>query len=103
MGENSHREAPQKEGFSVGSLVGALCVQSRGKYELSFDSLSSVWSLWEGLIYVLGLFWVCPFEVKDLLLEWTSFLIRKNDKKKPSMVVSFSLIWAIWNKINCSL
>ena len=42
----------------------------------------SVWSLWEGLIYVLGLCWVCSFAIKDLFLEWTSFPVRKKIKNQ---------------------
>ena len=41
----------------------------------------SIWSLWEGRIHVLGLFWIRPFVVKDLLLKLTSFPVRKKIKK----------------------
>ena len=66
----------KKRGFQVASRC-PLC----GKAEENMNHLlihyPSVLSLWEDLIYVLGLCWVCPFTGKDLLLEWTSFPVRK--------------------------
>ena len=37
--------------------------------------------LCEGFNYVPDFIWACPFDVKDLLLEWPCFPIRKNLKK----------------------
>ena len=87
----------KKRGFQLASRC-PLC----GKAEENLNHLlihcPSVWSLWEGLIYVPGLRWVWPFTVKDLFF-WTSFPVRKKIKNLW-IAAPLCLIWAIWKKRN---
>ena len=46
-----------------------------------------------------GMDWVCPFIVKDLMVGWTTFPIRKKAKNLWQVARS-SLCWAIWKERN---
>ena len=59
----------------------------------------SVWGLWESLISILGLSWVCPYSLKELFLGWSLFPSRKR-ARKLWRTVPLCLIWAIWKEMN---
>ena len=50
---------------------------------------------WAALISLQGMEWVCPLLIKDLMVDWTTFPIRKKAKSLWQAALS-SLCWAIW-------
>ena len=58
-----------------------------------------VWGFWAALISLQGMEWVCSFLVKDLMVGWTTFPIRKKAKNLWQAALS-SLCWAICNERN---
>ena len=59
----------------------------------------SIWGLWESLISIAGLAWVCPLLLKDLFLGWTVFPIKKR-ARKLWRTAPLGLLWAIWKERN---
>ena len=88
----------KKRGFQLARRC-LLCGEAKENLNHLLIHCPSVWSPWEGLIYVSGLCWVCPFTVKDLFLEWTSFPVRKKIKNLW-MAAPLFFIWAIWKERN---
>ena len=58
-----------------------------------------VWGFWAALISLQGKEWVCPLLIKDLMVDWTTFPIRKKAKSLWQAALS-SLYWAIWKERN---
>ena len=58
----------KKRGFQLASRC-PLCGEAEENMNHLLIHCPSIWGLWEGLIYAPGFVWVCPFAVKDLLLE----------------------------------
>ena len=60
----------KRRGFQLASK----CLLCR-KVEENMDHLllhcPSIWDLWEGFIHILGVAWVCPRTLKDLMEEWS--------------------------------
>ena len=86
----------KKRGFQLASRC-PLCSEVEENLNHLLLHCLVIWGLWEGLIYLLGFFWVYPFAVKDLLLEWPCFPIRKN-LKKSWKAMPLCLIWSIWKE-----
>ena len=41
----------------------------------------NIWGFWAALTFVTRTDWACPITVKDLLLCWSAFLVRKHARK----------------------
>ena len=46
-----------------------------------------------------GMEWVFPLRIKDLMMGWSTFPIRKEAKKLWKAALS-SLLWAVWKERN---
>ena len=75
------------------------CCKAKENLEHSLVHCPSIWGFQAAIISIPRMDWVCPYSVKDLLLGWSSFLIRKN-ARKPWMAAPLSLLWAIWKERN---
>ena len=84
----------EKRGFQLANRC-LLC----GKVEEELIHSPSVWGLWEGLISITSIDWVCPLLAKDLLLGWSCFPIRKR-AKKIWKAAPLCLFWAVWMERN---
>ena len=52
----------------------------------------SVWGMWESLISIPSLNWVCPLMAKDLIPSWSCFPIEKR-ARKLSREIPLCLFW----------
>ena len=68
-------EQLKKRGFQLASRC-LLCRKTEENRSHLLIHCPSVWGLWQGLIHIPGLAWVCPLAVKDPFLEWTCFPVR---------------------------
>ena len=65
-----------KEGFQLANRC-PLCGKAEEELNHILIHCPSIWGLWEELISIPGIDWVCPLLAKDLLLGWSCFSIRK--------------------------
>ena len=91
-------ERLKKRGFQLANRC-PLCEKAEEKLEDLLIHCPSIWGLWVALISIPGLDWACPHLVKDFLMGWTLFPIRKK-ARNPWMAASTSLLWAIWKERN---
>ena len=88
----------KKRGYSLASRC-PLC----GKVEETLEHLlihcPKVWCMWTALFSLSGGGWVCPFLVKELMLNGLRPPLRKKDLKLWR-AVPLCLIWAIWKERN---
>ena len=75
------------------------CRKNEKELEHLLVHCPKIWGLWGALTSVPRVAWVCPQSVKDLILCWNIFLVRKH-ARKIWKVAPLSLIWAIWKKKN---
>ena len=88
----------KKRGFQLASRC-PLCQKAEESINHFLIHCSTIWGPWTTLISLTGVDWACPFLVKDLMMSWTTFPIRKK-ARKPWKVALSSLFWAIWKEIN---
>ena len=77
-----------------------LCGEAKEDLNHLLIHCPSVWGLWEGLISFLGLDWVCPLSLKDLMLDWTNFPTRKR-VTKLWRATPLCMFWVVWKERNC--
>ena len=58
----------------------------------------SIWDLWVNLISMLGVYWSCPYVVKDLIDNWGQFLVKKN-VKILWWTTPLNIFWEIWKEM----
>ena len=58
-----------------------LCGEDEESIEHILIHCSKVWELWTLLFASIGIDWVIPFLVRDLLLGWQEAFIRKSHRK----------------------
>ena len=88
----------KKMGFQLASRC-PLCKENEENIDHFFLHCPSIGGFWAALISLPGMDWVCPFLVKDLMMGWTTFPIRKKAKNLWQTTLS-SLCWAIWKERN---
>ena len=58
-----------------------------------------IWGQWANLFSAFGVYWAYPLLLKDILLSWMLFPIRKN-VKALWRATPLNLFWAIWKERN---
>ena len=88
----------KKRGFQLTNRS-PLCGKAEEELNHLLIHCPLIWGLWEDLISIPSLAWVCPFSHKDLFLGWTFFSIRKRARKLWRSA-PLCLLWAIWKEKN---
>ena len=73
-------EKLKKRGYSLASGC-ALCGEAEETLKHLLIHGPMVWGLWAALLAILGVGWTCPFLIKELILGWKMFPIRKKNRK----------------------
>ena len=76
----------KKRGFQLTSRC-PLCKEDEENVDHLFHC-PSVWGYWVALFSLIGMDWVCPFRVNDLMVGWTTFPIRKKAKNLWKVALS---------------
>ena len=84
----------RKRGFHLASKC-PFCGMKEEELEHIPIHCPSIWGQWTDLLSAFGANWVCPLLVKDFLLGWMHFPIRKKAKVlwRAAPLIFF---WAIW-------
>ena len=88
----------KKMGFQLASRC-PLCKEDEENIDHILLHCPSVWGFWVALNSLQGMEWVCPLLIKDLMVDWTTILIRKRAKSIWQTTLS-NLCWAIWKERN---
>ena len=88
----------KKRGFQLASRC-PLCKEDEENIDHLLLHCSLVWGFCVAFISLQGMEWVCPLLIKDLMVDWTIFPIRKKAKSLWQTALS-SLCWAIWKERN---
>ena len=80
MGKVLTMDQLKKKGFQLPSRC-PLCQKAEESIDQLLIHCSTVLDLWAALISLSGVDWACPFLVKDLMMSWTTFPIKKKSKK----------------------
>ena len=100
MGKSANYEPVEKGGHHLASRC-PFCRKNEEELEHLLVHCPKIWGFWATLTSVTRAAWACPHSVKDLLLCWNAFPIRKQ-VRKIWKVAPLYLIWAIWKeKQNC--
>ena len=88
----------KRRGYHLASRC-PFCRKNEEELEHLLVHCRKIWGLRAALTYVTRVAWACPQTVRDLLLCWSAFPVRKHARKiwKAS---PRSLIWAIWKERN---
>ena len=88
----------KKKGHSLASRCPP-CKKAEEDLEHLLIHCPIVWGMWAALLFFLGAGQVCPFSVKDVILGWKSFPIRKKDRKLW-LTAPICLLRLIWKERN---
>ena len=88
----------KKRGFQLASRC-PLCQKAEEGINNLLIHYSTVWGLWTALISFTRVDWARPFLVKDLMMSWTTFPIKKKARKLWKAALS-SLFWVILKERN---
>ena len=97
MGKGADWGPTKEKGFST--LKQMPDVQRGGKFRPLFLHCPLIWRFWALLTALSGVEWVCPLRIKDLMMGWSTFFMRKEAKKLWKTALS-SLLWAVWKERN---
>ena len=76
-----------------------LCRNAEEELDHLLIHCPAVWGIWAALMSITGFQWPCPYLVREVLLEWSYFPIKKRSRKLW-LPAPLSLIWAIWKERN---
>ena len=88
----------KKMGFQLASRC-PMCKEDEENIDHLLLHCPSVWGFWAALISLQGMEWVCPVLIKDLMVDWKTFPIRKKAKSLWQATLS-SLYWEILKERN---
>ena len=91
-------EQLKKRGFQLANMY-PLCRNAEEDLGHLLIHCPSVWGLWAALLSIPSLLWVCPYTVKNVLSDWSSFPIKKR-ARKLWLAAPLSLLWALWKERN---
>ena len=57
-----------------------LCGEAEESLEHLLIHCPLLWVLWTSILVALGVVWVIPFSVRDLLLGWKEIRVRRDEK-----------------------
>ena len=97
-GRKRMMENLKRRGFQMASRC-PLCGKADEDLHYLLIHCPSDWGMWESLISIPGLNWVCPLLAKDLILGWSCFSIKKR-ARKLWRAIPFCLFWVIWKERN---
>ena len=58
-----------------------LCGKDGENIQHLFIHCPMIWELWASLLAAMGIFWVLPLLVKDLIIGWNRIPVRKEERK----------------------
>ena len=87
----------KRRGFQLANRC-LMCKEEENLGHL-FLHCPTIWRFWALLIALLGMEWVFLLRIRDLMMGWSTFPIRKEAKKLWKAALS-SLLWAVWKERN---
>ena len=88
----------KKRGFHLASIY-PFCGKKEEELEHILIHCPSIWGHWTDLLATSSVSWVCPLLVKDFILSWLNFPVRKK-AKALWRAAPLILFWAIWKERN---
>ena len=88
----------KRRGFQLTNRY-PMCKAEEQNLDHLFLYCSSIWGFWDHFTALSGVDWVCPLQIKDLMMGWSTFPIRKEAKKLWKAAL-YSLLRAIWKERN---
>ena len=70
----------KRRGFQLANRC-PMCKEEEENLEHLFLHCPTIWRFWALLIALSGMEWVCPLRIRDLMMGWSTFPIRKEAKK----------------------
>ena len=88
----------KRRGFQLANRC-PMCKEEEENLGHLFLHCPTIWRFWALLISLSGMEWVCLLRIRDLMMGWSTFPIRKEAKKLWKAALS-SLLWAVWKERN---
>ena len=88
----------KKRGFSLASTC-PFCGHTEEVLEHLFIHCHKIWDLWTTLFSLSEGDYVCPYLVKELLMDWVRLPLKKKEAKLWR-AAHLCLLWAIWIERN---